>query len=152
MHNLTFVRTALAFAVVASLATAAEKSAPPATKETIAEVAKRPLLPPTLTSGLGVPAGETFHLGERMTGDFTTSAKNIGKVAVTILAKRGERIEKVGVVKPGETVVRKFESGDGVLVRNESLTNSAKLTVEVWGAQNLAMYYVPNNEDGEAEH
>lgn len=113
----------------------------------IASKAKRPLLPPTLTSGLRVPPGETFHLGERETGDFVVSARNDGETAVRILARRGKRREVVGEVKPNETVVRAFKTGDGVLVENPSAKTKARLYVEVWGTRNLAMYYVPNDEE-----
>ncbi len=119
-------------------------------KVSIAQEAKRPFLPPNLTSGLRVPAGETFHLGERQTGDFTVSARNDGQVAVTILATREKRREVVGEVKPGETVVRRFKSSDGVLVQNKS-DKKASLYVEVWGSRDLAMYYKPNSEDPEAD-
>lgn len=113
----------------------------------IAAEAERPKGRPTLTSGLRVPAGETFHLGERQTGDFTVSARNDGKEAVVILATRGERREVVGVVKPKEVVVRGFKTGDGVLVQNPSEKSRARLYVEVWGTRNLAMYYRPNDEE-----
>ena len=114
--------------------------------EPIAKVVERPIGLVTLTSGLRVPAGETFHLGERQTGDFIVSARNDGKVAVTILATRGKRREVVGKVKPGETVVRAFKSSDGVLVQNQA-DKKASLYVEVWGTKNLAMYYKPNSEE-----
>ena len=109
--------------------------------------AERPWLPPRLTSGLGVPAGETFHLGERPTGDFIVSAKNIGQAAVTIYTKRDKLRETIGRLEPGETVVRRFQSGDGVLIRNDSKRQKAKLTVEAWGTRDLAMYYVPNEDE-----
>lgn len=114
--------------------------------EPIAKVVERPIGLVTLTSGLRVPAGETFHLGERQTGDFTVSARNDGKVTVTILATRGKRQEVVGKVEPGETVVRAFKSSDGVLVQNQA-NKKASLYVEVWGTKNLAMYYKPNSEE-----
>lgn len=108
------------------------------------EPATRPLLPPKLTSGLTVPAGETFHLGERPTGAFTVSAYNRGSVAaVLILTRAGER-RTVATIAPGETAVGTFKSGDGVLVRNTSAESDAQLKVEVWGASDLAMYYTPN--------
>ncbi len=115
-------------------------------KSTIAQEAARPQSRPDVTSGLGVPAGETFHLGERPTGDFVVSAYNIGSVPVTILASRGKRREIVGEVKPGETVIRKFRSSDGVLVQNQAM-RKAQLTVEAWGTKDLSMYYKPNSEE-----
>lgn len=116
------------------------------TKRPIAVLTSRPQLKPKITSGLGVPAGETFHLGERPSGDFVVSAYNEGAVPVTILATRGERREIVGKVNPGETVVRQFKSSDGVLVQNQS-EQKAKLIVEAWGTNDLSMYYIPNSEE-----
>lgn len=113
----------------------------------IAAEAERPVGRPTATSGLTVPKGETFHLGERKSGPTVVSAKNIGRQAVYIIATRGERRELVGEVEPGETVVRAFQDGDGVLIRNPSAKRRARLTVEVWGTKNLAMYYVPNEKE-----
>ncbi|MEM9187480.1 MAG: hypothetical protein AAGB00_13390 [Planctomycetota bacterium] len=130
----------------AAAATDAKPKRPP-----IASEAKRPLLPPTLTSGLRVPPGETFHLGERETGDFIVSAYNEGKTPVRILARRGKRRELVGEVKPNEKVVRAFKTGDGVLVENPSKNVKARLYVEVWGTRNLAMYYVPNEDEPPVE-
>lgn len=144
MHRIRSTTLALSALLFAGVSIADEAAA---TKEPIAAEAERPWRPPTLTSGLGVPAGETFHLGERPSGDFIVSAYNRGKVPVTILAKRGKRVEEVGVVKPTETVVRAFQSSDGVLVQNNSASTNAKLKVEVWGAKDLAMYYVPNDEE-----
>ncbi|MEM8866475.1 MAG: hypothetical protein AAGF31_13100, partial [Planctomycetota bacterium] len=124
-----------------------DAAAPEAKRPPIAAKAARPKGRPTLTSGLNVPAGETFHLGERQTGAFIVSAYNRGREPVVILASRGKRRETVGVVKPEETVVRAFQTGDGVLVQNPSEKTKARLYVEVWGTRDLAMYYIPNEEE-----
>ncbi|MEN1678051.1 MAG: hypothetical protein AAGJ46_00550 [Planctomycetota bacterium] len=113
----------------------------------IAIEAERPDGRPTATSGLTVPKGETFHLGERKSGPLVVSAKNIGREMVYIIATREKRRELVGKVEPGETVVRAFQEGDGILIRNPSKNRRARLTVEVWGTKNLAMYYVPNDKE-----
>lgn len=117
------------------------------TEKQLAAKVERPDGEPTLTSGLNVPASETFHLGERQTGDFTVSAKNRGRTKVALLTLRGKKRQLIGVVAPGETAVRRFQSGDGVLVRNLSNESPARLYVEVWGTRNLAMYYKNNAEE-----
>ena len=108
--------------------------------------ATRPMLSPTLTSGLTVHAGETFHLGERPTGAFTVSAYNRGDVATLLILTRGDEQSVVAKIAPGETAIGRFESGDGVLVKNTSTKRDARLKVEVWGTKNLAMYYTPNED------
>lgn len=142
----------LAFATPALLFASAD-STPESTansESSWAEPADRPLLPPTLTSGLGVPAGETFHLGERLTGDFTVSAYNRGSAPVTLWTLRDKKRQRVGELAPGETAVRRFQSGDGVLIENQAGV-AAKLKVEVWGTRDLAMYYTPAVETAEQE-
>ncbi|MEN0109287.1 MAG: hypothetical protein AAF805_01055 [Planctomycetota bacterium] len=141
----------LAFATPAVLLASHEEepdAKPANAAQPFAEVVDRPTLPPTLTSGLGVPAGEMFHLGERMTGDFTVSAYNRGTAAVTLWTLRDKKRELIGEVSPGETAVRRFRSGDGLLVENRA-ASAAKLKVEVWGTRDLAMYYTPSVETAE---
>jgi hypothetical protein len=110
------------------------------------EAVSRPFRSPTLTSGLTVPAGETFILGERPSGDFTVSALNKGQTTARIIASRDGNAAPIATLPPGETVIARFKSNDAVLIQNVSTTQRAEITVEVWGTQNLSMYYRPNND------
>jgi len=111
------------------------------------EAVSRPFRSPTLTSGLTVPAGETFILGERPSGDFTVSALNKGQTTTRIIAARDGDAAPIATLPPGETVIARFKSNDAVLIQNLSDSQNAQLTVEVWGTQNLSMYYRPNEQD-----
>ena len=113
------------------------------------EAVSRPFRSPTLTSGLTVPAGETFTLGERPSGDFTVSALNKGQTTARIIASRDGNAAPIATLPPGETVIARFKSNDAVLIQNTSDQRNAQLTVEVWGTQNLSMYYTPNDEQTE---
>lgn len=132
-----------------------ETTSEPASSEVVPgptfRTVSRPMLPPTLVSGLQVPGGETFHLGERRTGDFTVSARNRGGVAVRLILSRDGKTADIATLGPGETAVGRFESGDGILVRNLSNTITASLRVEVWGTNNLAMYYTESGDDAPAD-
>ncbi|MEM1422870.1 MAG: hypothetical protein AAGH64_02595 [Planctomycetota bacterium] len=111
---------------------------------------------PDLTSGLNIPAGETFNLGGEQRGNYNAEVTNRGSVAVEILSTTpGDSFNDdpisptpvlITAVEPGAS--QRFSAGAGVplLLRNTSDTRNATLKVEVWGDTNLAMFYTDNQE------
>jgi hypothetical protein len=111
---------------------------------------------PDLTSGLTIPAGETFNLGGEQRGDYNAEITNKGPVPVELYSTTtgqnfgDDRISDtpvlVGTVEPGEW--ERFSAGANtpLLLRNTSDTRNAKLKVEIWGDTNLSMSYTDNEE------
>lgn len=111
---------------------------------------------PDLTSGLTIPAGETFNLGGEQRGDYNAEITNKGSVAVELYSTNSgqnfgeDRLSDtpvlIGTVEPGAW--ERFSAGAGtpLLLKNTSDTVDAKLKVEVWGDTNLSMFYTDNED------
>lgn len=115
--------------------------------------------PAELTSGLGIPAGEQFHLGGGQDGGYRVSLENKGPVAVIVrvvpgktMLAGGERGSATGApldmltINPGDEGVYRFEPGEQLLLTNTSDTRNASLRVRVRGDTNLAMFYTPKDD------
>ncbi|MEM1186520.1 MAG: hypothetical protein AAGI53_16140 [Planctomycetota bacterium] len=103
---------------------------------------------PDLTSGLGIPAGETFNLGGEQEGGYRAQVSNQGDTEVTLMSTTSTGLtESLGTIAPGEKQRYEVRPGRPLLLRNESDQSDASLLVKVYGESNLAMYYTPNDEE-----
>ncbi|MEO1129534.1 MAG: hypothetical protein AAFX05_07480 [Planctomycetota bacterium] len=104
-------------------------------------------LGPDLTSGLGIPAGETFTLGGEQQGSYRAKVHNHGETTVTLLTSTGGNEPfPIAVLEPGDRDELRMGPAAPLLLRNESNVSDAALKVEVFGETSLAMYYTLNEE------
>lgn len=97
---------------------------------------------PDLTSGLGIPARETFYFAGGQPREFIARATNTGQVAVTLLVELDEVVTEVGTLEPGSSGSWRFGPREAALFRNAT-DREASLKVEVRGDTGVAMYYEP---------
>ncbi|MEM7622140.1 MAG: hypothetical protein AAF235_02940 [Planctomycetota bacterium] len=101
---------------------------------------------PDITSGLGIPAGETFLLGGQQEGSYRARVKNHGETSVTLLTSTdGGPLFPVAELAPGEADELRMGPGSPLYLRNESDDQDASLKVEVFGESNLGMSYIAND-------
>jgi hypothetical protein len=91
-----------------------------------------------------IPMGQAFVLGGDQTKPLTVSGKNVGPVAVRIVARRGSAKKLLATVAPGGNIGGTFAVGDAAVIENTSSTKSAVISVEFNASVNsLTMDYKP---------
>lgn len=103
---------------------------------------------PDLTSGLGIPAGETFNLGGGQDRAYRARILNRGETSVTVFAPESSGSGMPATeIRPGETRELTVASLTPLRLRNDSASRDAALKVEVYGDTNLSMYYLDTKAD-----
>jgi hypothetical protein len=96
----------------------------------------------SITSGLMVPAGQTFYLGGGQKGAYTANATNTGTVPVALLLKAsGAEPTLVTTLMPGKSTKARVPALAALLIRNEG-DKDANVTIKAPGrVANLSMGY-----------
>ncbi|NNF43312.1 MAG: hypothetical protein HKN62_09735 [Phycisphaerales bacterium] len=95
----------------------------------------------TINSGLNIPPGEEFRLGENQHGAFTVSAENDGDVPVTVLSQDADGTRtKLATLEPGAIAKQQFDANTVAVFLNET-ERGAQLAVTIKGDTNLTMGY-----------
>jgi len=95
-----------------------------------------------LHSGLSVPAGEQFVLGDNPHGRFSVRVVNVGAVAVDLAIQEQGEVVSSSTLAPGERTRAQFSAAQmAVFVNTE--TQDATLSVDVTGAIGLSMGCTP---------
>jgi hypothetical protein len=97
-------------------------------------------------SELEVPPADTFLLGGEQRAQMVVSGRNTGQTGVTILAKAGASEEApetlIATVAPGGNFSHSYAPGEIALIRNQSTSETARLSVDFTGsASSLSMSY-----------
>jgi hypothetical protein len=102
---------------------------------------------PDFTSGLTIPAHEQFYLGGGQKNAFSATAKNKGKVPVSILTQApGEDPVLVVVLKPGEKATAKAAAKNAILLRNETDQEAELFVTGPGKPESLNMSYKKEGE------
>jgi len=93
-------------------------------------------------SNLQVPPSDTFVLGGEQRTVMKVSGKNVGQTNVVILSRAGTEETVIANVAPGETFAHDYAVGQAALIRNQSSTETARLSVDFTGSpSSLSMRY-----------
>lgn len=97
-------------------------------------------------SELEVPPADTFLLGGEQKAKMVVSGRNTGQTGVVILAKAGPAEDApetvIGTVAPGAQFRHTYAPGEIALIRNQSPTETARISVNFTGsASSLSMSY-----------
>ena len=97
-------------------------------------------------SELEVPPADPFLLGGEQRAQMVVSGRNTGQTSVAILAKAGASEEApetlIATVAPGASFSHSYAPGEIALIRNQSATQSARLSVDFTGSpSSLSMSY-----------
>ncbi|MFM9934797.1 MAG: hypothetical protein ACKVOL_01215 [Novosphingobium sp.] len=93
-------------------------------------------------SDLQVPPADTFLLGGDQSAAMAVSGKNIGLTGVVILARSAASDTTIAAVVPGGSFAHTFAVGETALIRNQSPTQTARLSVDFTGSpESLSMGY-----------
>ena len=97
-------------------------------------------------STLEIPPADSFLLGGEQETEMVVSGRNTGQTAVTILAKTGPAEDapetEITTVAPGGSFRHAFAAGQIALIRNQSASEAARLSVDFTGsASSLSMRY-----------
>ena len=93
-------------------------------------------------SDLAVPPADTFLLGGDQATTMTVKGKNVGRTNVTVLSRTANKEAMIAHVAPGEAFAHSYAVGQTALIRNDSASKSAHLTVEFTGPRtSLSMRY-----------
>ena len=93
-------------------------------------------------SGLTVPPGDTFLLGGNQGAAIMVAGKNVGRTNVTILLRAAGKETVIADVSPGGAFEHRYSVGQTALIRNQSATTAAQLSVDFTGSpSNLSMRY-----------
>ncbi|WP_298173217.1 hypothetical protein [Novosphingobium sp.] len=104
-------------------------------------------------SELTVPPAETFLLGGEQQAEMVVSGRNTGQTGVVILAKTGPAEDApetvIATVAPGGQFRHAYAPGEIALIRNQSPSETARLSVDFTGnASSLSMSYAaPGKKD-----
>jgi hypothetical protein len=91
---------------------------------------------------LQVPPSDTFVLGGEQRTVMKVSGKNVGQTNVVILSRAGTEETVIANVAPGETFAHDYAVGQAALIRNQSSTETARLSVDFTGSpSSLSMRY-----------
>jgi len=94
------------------------------------------------TSNLTVPAHEQFYLGGGQKESFTASAKNVGKVPVTLLLLAPDGTEtKLLLLEPGKKAEATAPPKNALLIRNETNQEAALFVKGPGRPESLNMSY-----------
>ena len=95
-----------------------------------------------IVSGLRIPPGEEFFLGNNYHGAYKASVKNKGLTKVEISTKmiNGEKL-LIDTVNPGETHEYQLAKDQATVLKNLSKAVQANLLVKTKGDDNLSMTY-----------
>ena len=93
-------------------------------------------------SDLRIPPADSFLLGGDQRAAMAVSGKNVGATTVIVLARTGSKETVIATVAPGGTFKRTYAVGETALIRNQSATATARLSVDFTGApDSLSMKY-----------
>ena len=97
-------------------------------------------------SELEVPPADTFLLGGEQQARMLVSGRNTGQAGVTILAKAGASEDApetlIATVAPGGSFSHSYAPGEIALIRNQSTSETARLSVDFTGSpSSLSMSY-----------
>ena len=97
-------------------------------------------------SELQVPPADTFLLGGEQQAPMEVSGRNIGQTSVTILARSGTAEDApettIATVAPGGRFSHSYAPGEIALIRNQSASETARLSVDFTGSpESLSMSY-----------
>lgn len=93
-------------------------------------------------SNLQVPASDTFLLGGDQATTLKVSGKNVGTTSVVILSRVGDKETVIATVAPGQRFAHDYAVGETALIRNQSTTEPARLSVDFTGSpSSLSMRY-----------
>ena len=103
-------------------------------------------------SELEIPPADSFLLGGEQQADMVVSGRNTGQTAVTILAKAGPAEDapetEITTVAPGGSFRHAYTAGQIALIRNQSGSETARLSVDFTGsASSLSMRYALPQKD-----
>lgn len=98
-------------------------------------------------SELMVPPSDTFLLGGDQGAAMLVSGKNVGQTGVIILSQSGTSESVIARVSPGGSFTHTYSVGETALIRNQSATETARLSVDFTGSpSNLSMSYALQQE------
>jgi hypothetical protein len=95
-------------------------------------------------SELQVPPADTFLLGGEQRAPMQVSGRNTGTTSVTILASTAADAPEtmIATVLPGGSFSHSYAPGEIALIRNQSPTETARISVDFTGsAASLTMSY-----------
>lgn len=103
-------------------------------------------------SELDVPPTDTFLLGGEQKADMVVYGRNTGSTGVTVLAKSGPAEDAaetvIATVAPGATFRHAYAPGQIALIRNQSASETAHLSVDFTGSpSSLSMAYAQPQKD-----
>jgi hypothetical protein len=96
-----------------------------------------------INSGLSIPPGEEFRLGENRHGAFSIAVRNDGAVPVDLLIEGpdGNRTT-IATLAPGSSADERF-AADTIAIFANPAERTAELTVRITGDTGLSMGYEP---------
>ncbi len=98
----------------------------------------------SLKSETSIEPNKSFLLGGGQPGAFEVTGRNSGTVSVTLFVERNGKRDSIAIVPAGSAIDATFPAGAMAVVRNESSTLTAVVTVTVRGdIANLGMRYEP---------
>lgn len=103
-------------------------------------------------SELEVPPAETFLLGGEQKAPMVVSGRNTGQTGVVILAKADPAEDSpetvIATVTPGGSFRHAYAPGEIALIRNQSVSETARLSVDFTGStSSLSMSYALPRKD-----
>lgn len=95
-----------------------------------------------LHSGLAVPAGERFILGDNPHGRFSVRVVNVGVVPVELVVEEAGAIVSTATLQPGDRTRARFQAQQAAIFVNAG-EQEANLSVDINGDIGLSMNYTP---------
>ena len=93
-------------------------------------------------SELQVPPSDTFLLGGDQGATMNVSGKNIGRTFVVVLSRKDGVETTIATVAPNVVFNHDYAVGETALIRNQSATEIARLSVDFTGSpSSLSMGY-----------